>query len=100
MSVTILIKKKRYDITVTADDQKGAIELAAFFDELPNACPECGAVVRFTHRVVNDDNFWGIICAGEITHETTFGNFKAAKRGLYYRSWIPWQHFESKRQPE
>jgi hypothetical protein len=92
--IELVINKKTHVIKIQGDNAKDVIKQAAFFEELPTGCPECGANVRFTYRVPDGNEFYGLICEGKVSHETTFGIYKDSKRGLFYKPNVRWQHFE------
>ena len=40
----------RYAVTVRGENPKVVVKQIAFFSELPEKCPVCGALVRLTYR--------------------------------------------------
>jgi hypothetical protein len=69
---------------------KELIEKSAFWSMLPGRCPVCNADVIFNYRNPQDYEFYGMKCTGDIVHECTFGEFKNAAKGLYYKAHEPW----------
>ena len=79
----------RYAVTVRGENPKVVVKQIAFFSELPEKCPVCGALVRLTYREPKDFTFYGLACLGEPSHETTFGVHKTGD-GLFYKKSEPW----------
>ena len=77
------------EVLVEGDDAKQVVQEAAFWNELPQVCPICGAQVRLSYRHPQDYHFYGMICLGEVEHESTFGQHKKDGKLFYKgdRSW-------------
>lgn len=79
-------------VEITGDDNKELIKDAEFWGSLPNACPICGASLRFTHRKPGKDEFHGLECSGPVTHETSFGKRQDEEQTLYYKGTAPYKN--------
>jgi hypothetical protein len=79
-------------VTVTADNQHDAIDNAAFFQNLPDACPECTAPVVFFARHPKGFHYYGIRCTGTPQHESSFGIHKEGG-GLFYKEREAWTSY-------
>lgn len=80
-------------VEVRGDSQREVVEMAAFFQELPTACPVCEAPVQFTARHPQGYDYYGMRCTGRPAHETTFGAHREGGT-LYYKAsepWVVWQ---------
>jgi hypothetical protein len=86
-------------VEVTADNVKALIEQAAFFQDLPTACPVCDAPVQFTCRHPQGFDFYGMRCTGQPSHETTFGVHKEGGT-LFYKASEPWSAWQPGTRPE
>ena len=86
-------------VTVRSDDQRELIEAAAFFQELPTACPVCKATVVFTARHPQSFNYYGLRCTGRPSHESTFG-VKKEGGALFYKASEPWTAWQPGAKPE
>lgn len=86
-------------VTVRSDDQRDLIEAAAFFQELPQACPVCKAPVVFTARHPQSFNYYGLRCTGRPAHESTFG-VKKEGGALFYKASEPWTSWQPGNRPE
>jgi len=86
-------------VTVRSDDQRELIEAAAFFQELPKACPVCKSPVVFTARHPQSFNYYGLRCTGRPSHETTFG-VKKEGGTLFYKASEPWTAWQPGARPE
>ncbi len=78
-------------ITIEAENPKEAIRQLAFFSELPTCCPRCQGDLKFTHRTVDGNDYYGIKCKKD-GHETTFGQHKDGI-GLFYKSGMEWKTY-------
>ena len=87
----ITIKTKIGNTVVEVSNEKvtDAIQMAAFFGELPQVCPRCNEPVHLTYREAQDYKFYGMACAGG--HQTTFGQLK--KGGFYLKKdkWLTYE---------
>lgn len=87
------------EVTITGDDQREIIEEAAFYQELPDQCPECQASLIFTARHPQSFNYYGMRCLGKPSHETTFG-VKKEGGALFYKAKEPWTSWQGRPQEE
>lgn len=75
-------------VEIESERTQTVVERAAFWAELPATCPVCQNAVLFTYRQPKGFDYYGMQCVGSPAHETTFGEYKAPRVGLYYkRSW-------------
>ena len=81
------------DVSVTVENENvlALIRAAAFWSLIPKQCPICGSSLYFTYRTPKDFEYYGVKCTGTPAHETTFGEFKEAGKGLYYKESEPWK---------
>lgn len=86
-------------VTVSAEDEKVVIEQAAFFNNLPRACPVCAANVVFTFRKPKGFTFYGLRCLGPTQHEATFGQHKEGGK-LFYKESESWKQFRVEQETE
>jgi hypothetical protein len=86
-------------VTVRSDDQREIVEAAAFFQELPKACPVCKSPVVFTARHPQSFNYYGLRCTGRPSHESTFG-VKKEGGALFYKASEPWTSWQPGGRPD
>ena len=98
MQITIRLGEAT-SVTVRSDDQRELVEAAAFFQELPKACPVCRAPVVFTARHPQSFNYYGLRCTGRPSHESTFG-VKKEGGALFYKASEPWTAWQPGARPE
>ncbi len=71
-------------VEIEGEEAPGVIAQAAFWGELPKACPVCSASLRLQHRSPKGFEYYGLICSGQPAHETNFGQKKVTGE-LYYK---------------
>ena len=98
MEITIRLGEA-ISVRVQSDDHRELIEAAAFFQELPRACPVCKAPVVFTARHPQSFNYYGLRCTGRPSHESTFG-VKKEGGALFYKASEPWAAWQPGARPE
>ncbi len=93
--IEIAVRHGPFTFRVQDDDLKSAISRISTLQEMPSACPRCGAALRFTHRVVvsgkSTYNYYGLACSSETPHFTDFGAYQDDERQLYYDAKRPWR---------
>ena len=92
--ITIKTRVGNTVIEVSAEKQKHAIAGAAFFQQLPDKCPRCGAELAFTFRTPKDADgntlqYYGLECKGADRHATSFGQYRDGGN-LFYKWNEPW----------
>src|SRR5688572_6133434 len=90
MQIEIAIPLGTSTVTVRGDSVADTIDAAAFYQELPTACPVCRAPVVFTARHPQSFHYYGLRCTGRPTHESTFGVHKEGG-SLFYKANEPWK---------
>jgi hypothetical protein len=86
-------------VKVRSDSQRDVIEQAAFFSDLPSACPVCREPVKFTSRRPSGYEYYGLRCTGRPSHETTFGVHREGGT-LFYKASEPWTAWQPGARPE
>ena len=94
--ITIKTRFGTQVIEVSADSVKAVIQESAFFQSLPEKCPECGAPLKFTHRTPQDYEYFGMECTGPDKHAVNFGQSKDMKT-LYVDYSKPWQSWQDRK---
>lgn len=78
-------------VELESPDLAQLIKDAAFWSELPQACPLCRANVVFFYRNPKGNDYFGLHCIGPKAHETNFGQFKETAKGFYYKGASSWK---------
>lgn len=78
-------------VEIEGESTMSILELAAFWASLPMSCPICEAAVILTHRKPQGFDYAGMRCFGSPAHETTFGEYKTPRVGVYYKEGERWQ---------
>lgn len=77
-------------VEIDGDEETTIIAQAAFWTELPEACPICGATLRLSHRKPKGFTYYGLVCKGSPEHECNFGQ-KKEDGSLYYKGPASWR---------
>jgi hypothetical protein len=85
MKYTTGIVGGQLEIDVT--DVRAFIEQVAFFHSLPQVCPICGSELRFNYKKPQGFDFFGMVCRGEVVHETNLGQPKDGGLLYYKNEW-------------
>lgn len=84
------------EITVKGTDAKEVIKELAFWQSLPlTFCPvkDCGKTLIFFYRSPQGNDYFGLRCLGEPSHQINFGQNKNADKTLYFddkKNWTVW----------
>lgn len=90
MPKLIIQLTERMTVEVEDDDVKAMIKEAAFWGDIPDKCPVCGAAIKFTYREPKKIyKYYGVACEGTPSHKVDLGEHLDGGR-LYYKQRAPW----------
>lgn len=95
MKANLKVLSQSVSINLETDNIKDLVKHLSFLQQLPDACPKCGADIHFNYRFVDGNDFYGLECAAG--HSTTFGQFKEGPV-LFYKPREEWQKWGSQQE--
>lgn len=93
MALKMIIERSFGTIEVTGESAQDIFREGAFFNDLPNTCPVCGADLRLQYRSPQGYEYYEVVCKGEKKiHKAKTGEHKEnLGRGLYYARASAWE---------